>query len=1357
MRFTYNQYNYSESGYRIPSKMHNSNAGNGSLAAAHQHHYRSNFGMRMTMSTASTMTARIQRKGFRTPSKRYPGKAIPSKLHSVSRIGPGKLVPGKRFPPRPHPPPCDNSNDSGFGFDQHVEVQHQQQLQAHHHLHSASGSSASSSSSSSSSSSGSPGNSSDIMQNNNNTATNLSINNNNTSSSGGHHHGNNHHHHHHGHGHHHSSSAMPHSAHVIRAIPASSSTPSKKLPFVNSTDDEDYFEDFCTDDSSDYYRKRLNSDSNSQPLSGSNQNQTTQQQQPQQPQYAEDNSTSTKRRKLESFVELDNDDACSEDAFIRKIASATNLEAPTVEAPPPTLMLLPTVAPTKFIPTGPRAMTRVAHKRQPAVPQNTIVTSSNGRVQLEIVSQPEQQHRARYQTEGSRGAVKDRSGNGFPIVRLTGYNKPAVLQVFIGTDIGRVAPHMFYQACKVAGKNSTQCNEKKVDGTMVIEIDFKPESDMTVTCDCVGILKERNVDVEHRFPDHLAQKNKKKSTRCRMVFRTQLTHEDGTLEMLQVCSNPIICTQPPGVPEICKKSLTSCPVDGGLELFIIGKNFLKDTHVLFQETYESVPPNEVATELAVRQHLGGALWEQTVLPDKEYLQQTHLVCVVPPYIHQNILKPVTVQLVIISSGKKSEPHAFVYTPKGSYTTLAAATTLSSAALHGSLSAAQDANTFMDTTNALAPALGGATGAGGGAGAVLWPAGTETKQEIDSGMMPPPITTQMPMGVRRPSLPTATPMLTDQQLVRLNVADTLKTELIDETSQSSLAEAIQAPDVVMANCGAPISPSAMQFHAHYDHKNSMDAMMFDSNSMSAFPVAAVAPPSVAAAVELAVKTKIAKAVAQQQQAVAVDKFITDLTKSTAVADDPTVAAVVEETLFSGVGGVNSAVSAVIDHPFGDIMQQQQSPAVLERSLSISSNSSSNSNSSSGSSPHTGLTATLSVSPNNSLNGHNSPITQDIILNSEPAAVLNAMPMQQLLPTALGGSPNAAVSPNVVVEAAVNVQGTPNATAVTDPTGGISTEMIMNPAVSPSTILCSANGAATAVVPNIMAPHQVTMANSILNDIAMQPQPTQQHAAVAALALSNIIMSPTSAPGAVVDDVASVEQTVDQPADVTVATSTAVSNLIIKAAADLISTQEKQQQQQHIQQQHQQIQQQQQQHIQQQHQQIQQQQQQIQQQQQQIQQQQLQQQHLHHHQQAAAQQQQQHQPTQALINGGAAATTASTSPLVNLLLNHPDAPPSAAVAAAAVSEVQSQFSLAIPPTAAPQESLIVALATENSMQKSVAAAAVTTNGAVVTQQTTAPAAGILPGAAVGPVPLPQELTTMSDQDLLSYINPSTFDQI
>lgn len=45
-------------------------------------------------------------------------------------------------------------------------------------------------------------------------------------------------------------------------------------------------------------------------------------------------------------------------------------------------------------------------------------TSRDGRVQLQMVYQPETQHRARYQTEGSRGAVKDRSGNGFPVVKV---------------------------------------------------------------------------------------------------------------------------------------------------------------------------------------------------------------------------------------------------------------------------------------------------------------------------------------------------------------------------------------------------------------------------------------------------------------------------------------------------------------------------------------------------------------------------------------------------------------------------------------------------------------------------------------------------------------------------------------------------------------------------------------------------------------------------------------------------------------------------------------------------------------------------------------------------------------------------
>lgn len=57
--------------------------------------------------------------------------------------------------------------------------------------------------------------------------------------------------------------------------------------------------------------------------------------------------------------------------------------------------------------------------------------SRDGIAQLQIITQPEQQHRARYQTEGSRGAVKDRGGNGFPVVKLNGYNKSTTLQVRI--------------------------------------------------------------------------------------------------------------------------------------------------------------------------------------------------------------------------------------------------------------------------------------------------------------------------------------------------------------------------------------------------------------------------------------------------------------------------------------------------------------------------------------------------------------------------------------------------------------------------------------------------------------------------------------------------------------------------------------------------------------------------------------------------------------------------------------------------------------------------------------------------------------------------------------------------------------
>lgn len=76
--------------------------------------------MRMTMSTGPTMTSRVHRKVLRIPSKRHPGKALPGKIHSAARIA-GKVLPGKRLRPQ-QSTHCDNSNDSGLGYDQYADT-----------------------------------------------------------------------------------------------------------------------------------------------------------------------------------------------------------------------------------------------------------------------------------------------------------------------------------------------------------------------------------------------------------------------------------------------------------------------------------------------------------------------------------------------------------------------------------------------------------------------------------------------------------------------------------------------------------------------------------------------------------------------------------------------------------------------------------------------------------------------------------------------------------------------------------------------------------------------------------------------------------------------------------------------------------------------------------------------------------------------------------------------------------------------------------------------------------------------------------------------------------------------------------
>ncbi|XP_052061062.1 nuclear factor of activated T-cells 5-like isoform X2 [Mytilus californianus] len=304
----------------------------------------------------------------------------------------------------------------------------------------------------------------------------------------------------------------------------------------------------------------------------------------------------------------------------------------------PTLTTISTTAPVTPITRSQRGR----HLKEPSLCQQ--YPSRTDKYELRILEQPEEQHRARYLTEGSRGAIKNVSQEGNPAVKLFGDVDNATLQVFIGNDQGRVKPHAFYQACKVCGKNSTPCQEREIDGTIVIEMEMDTVNEKTCSIDNVGILKLRNADVENRVG---IQKAKKKSTKARLIFRVQFQKPDGNIQILQIASRSINCTQPIGQPEICKMSSRECTVSGNAEMIMIGKNFMKGTKVFFQE---------------LNGEDGPVIWEKESDLDKDFFQPTHLVCTVPPYSDTSVANKITVQVVVRCSGKQSEPQTFTYTP-----------------------------------------------------------------------------------------------------------------------------------------------------------------------------------------------------------------------------------------------------------------------------------------------------------------------------------------------------------------------------------------------------------------------------------------------------------------------------------------------------------------------------------------------------------------------------------------------------------------------------------------------------------------------------------------------------------------------
>uniref|UniRef100_A0A8C3CSD8 Nuclear factor of activated T cells 3 n=1 Tax=Cairina moschata TaxID=8855 RepID=A0A8C3CSD8_CAIMO len=231
-------------------------------------------------------------------------------------------------------------------------------------------------------------------------------------------------------------------------------------------------------------------------------------------------------------------------------------------------------------------------------PLDWPLPSHYGQCELKIDVQPKTHHRAHYETEGSRGAVKASTG-GHPVVKLLGYSeKPVNLQMFIGTADDRyLRPHAFYQVHRITGKTvATASQEIIIASTKVLEIPLLPENNMSASIDCAGILKLRNSDIELRKGEtDIGRKN----TRVRLVFRVHIPQPSGKVLSLQTASIPVECSQRSAqeLPQIEKYSISSCSVNGGHEMVVTGSNFLPESKIIFFEKGQVIMKQEHRDEV----------------------------------------------------------------------------------------------------------------------------------------------------------------------------------------------------------------------------------------------------------------------------------------------------------------------------------------------------------------------------------------------------------------------------------------------------------------------------------------------------------------------------------------------------------------------------------------------------------------------------------------------------------------------------------------------------------------------------------------------------------------------------------------
>ncbi|ERE70328.1 nuclear factor of activated T-cell, cytoplasmic 2-like protein [Cricetulus griseus] len=358
---------------------------------------------------------------------------------------------------------------------------------------------------------------------------------------------------------------------------------------------------------------------------------------------------------------------------------------------PESILLVPPTWPKQLVPAIPICSLPVTASLPPL---EWPLSNQSGSYELRIEVQPKPHHRAHYETEGSRGAVKAPTG-GHPVVQLHGYmeNKPLGLQIFIGTADERILkPHAFYQVHRITGKTVTTTSYEKIVGnTKVLEIPLEPKNNMRATIDCAGILKLRNADIELRKGEtDIGRKN----TRVRLVFRVHVPEPSGRIISLQAASNPIECSQRSAheLPMVERQDVDSCLVYGGQQMILTGQNFTAESKVVFMEKTPDLgsPPKDLPQDHVLYFISGQQIRmrpSQLLFHGKSYKScdmkpgegwmalrvtgsrgkvkrsQNMLFVEIPEYQNKHIRVPVKVNFYVINGKRKrSQPQHFTYHP-----------------------------------------------------------------------------------------------------------------------------------------------------------------------------------------------------------------------------------------------------------------------------------------------------------------------------------------------------------------------------------------------------------------------------------------------------------------------------------------------------------------------------------------------------------------------------------------------------------------------------------------------------------------------------------------------------------------------